>query len=103
MTLFLSYDPYSQCCGLLLREDSDEEVGLMVRLKGGGNQQVFSRRQCEALRHLSHVDVGLAASLGRMVAEEIFPHLVLFIWSLNEQRQNEKDVLNEYILIIKAY
>lgn len=76
----------SQSSGLLLREDPDEEVGLVVGLKGGGDQQVVPRRQREALRHLPHVDVGLAASLGRMVAEEIFPCLVLVVWSLNGWR-----------------
>lgn len=77
---------HSQSSGLLLREDPDEEVGLVVGLKGGGDQQVVPRRQREALRHLPHVDVGLAASLGRMVAEEIFPCLVLIFWSLNGWR-----------------
>lgn len=38
-----------QSSGLLLREDPDEEVGLMVGLEGGGDQQVFPRRQREAL------------------------------------------------------
>lgn len=74
---------HSQSFGLLLGEDPDEEVGLVVGLEGGGDQQVVPRRQREAVRHLPHVDVGLAASLGRVVAEEIFPCLVLVVWSLS--------------------
>ncbi len=74
---------HSQSFSLLLREDPDEEVGLLVWFKGGGDQQVFPRRQCEAFRHLSHVDVGFAASLGWVIAEEIFSYMVLTIWSLN--------------------
>lgn len=85
---------HSQSSGLLLREDPDEEVGLVVGLIGGGDQQVIPRRKCEALRHLPHVDVGPAASLGCMVAEEIFTCMVLVIWSLNGGRQTEKDIHN---------
>lgn len=77
---------HSQSFGLLLREDADEEVGLLVRLEGGGHQQVIPRRQREALGHFSHVDVGPAASLRRMVAEEILRHVVLLIWSLHRQQ-----------------
>lgn len=80
---------HSQSFSLLLREDPDEEVSLMVGLEGGGDQQVFPRRQREALWHLPHVDVGLAAGFGRMVAEEIFPLVVLVIWSLNRQRKGD--------------
>lgn len=62
---------HSQRSGLLLREDPDQEVSLVVGLKGGGHQQVVSRIQGEALRHLPRVDVGPASSFGTMVTEEI--------------------------------
>lgn len=56
----------------------------MVGLESGGNQQVVSRRQREAFCHLPHVDVGSAACLGSIVTEEVFPHMVLALWSLNK-------------------
>lgn len=56
-------------------------------LEGGGDQQVFSGRQREALGHLPHVDVGLAASLGRVVAEEVFVCVVFAARSLNGQEE----------------
>lgn len=65
--------------GLLLREDADEEVGLVVGLEGGGDEQVLPRRQREALRHLAHVDVGPATSLRWVVPEEVLLHLTLII------------------------
>ena len=77
----------SQRSGLLLGEDPDEEVGLLVGLEGGGDQQVFSGRQREALGHLPHVDVGLAASLGRVVAEEVFVCVVFAARSLNGREE----------------
>lgn len=54
----------------------------MVRLEGGGHQQVAPGRQGEALRHLAHVDVGAAPRLGRVVAEEVLPQVVLLVWGL---------------------
>jgi len=68
---------------LLLGEDPDDEVGLVVRLEGGGHQQVLPRRQREALRDFAHVDVRPAARFGRVVAEEVFSQLVLVLWSLD--------------------
>lgn len=65
----------------------------MVRLEGGGHQQVLPRGQGEALRHLPQVDVGFAASLGRVVAEEIFPHVVFIFWRL-DSKKGERSGLN---------
>lgn len=64
----------------------------MVRLEGGGDQQVLSGRQREALRDLSDVYVSAAASLGGVVAEEILAGLVFVIWSL------DTDKLNTYMI-----
>lgn len=81
---------HSQSFGLLLGEDADEEVGLVMRLESGGNQQVFPRRQREALRHFPHVDVGPAASLGRVVAEEILSLVVCVIWGLMKAERRQR-------------
>lgn len=73
--------------GCLLREDAYEEVGLVVGLEGGGHQQVFPWGQGEALGDLPHVDVGLTASLGPIVPEEVFPQVVLICRGLREKRE----------------
>lgn len=57
----------------------------MVGLEGGGDQQVFPRRQREALGHLPQVDVGPAASFGCVVAEEILVLVVVVVRSLDGQ------------------
>ena len=58
----------------------------MVRLEGGGHHQVLPGREGEALRHLTHVDVGPAPGLGGVVAEEVLPELVHVVWGLEGQR-----------------
>lgn len=58
----------------------------MVRLEGGGDQQVLSGWQCEAFRDLSRVNVSAAARLGGVVAEEILAGLVFVIWSLDTDK-----------------
>lgn len=73
----------------------------MVGLKGGGHQQVIPRGQREALCYLPHVYVGPAASLGRVVAEIIFPCLVLVIWRLNSDKQKkERPFLLKYMYVM---
>ena len=42
-------------CGLL-REDSEDELPLLVRLEAGGHDQVVTGRQLEPPRHLAQVD-----------------------------------------------
>lgn len=54
----------------------------MMRLEGGGHQQVISWRQSEALGHLPHVDVRTAPRFRAIVAEKVLPLLVLIIRSL---------------------
>lgn len=61
----------------------------MMRLEGGGDQQVVSGRQREALRDLPGVYVGAAASLGSVVAEEILAGLVFVFWSLDADKLNQ--------------
>lgn len=46
-------------------------------LVGGWHDDVLARSQAEALRHLPQVDVGLAASLGGAVQEEVLLHVLL--------------------------
>lgn len=69
-------------CSFVLGKEADEEVGLCVRLEGGGHQKVGSRWQPEAFRDLPHVDVGTAACFRAVIPEEVLPLLVLVIWSL---------------------
>lgn len=78
-----------QSPGLLLAEDPHQEVGLMMRLEGGGDQQVVSGWKSEALRDLPGVYVGAAASLGAVVAEEVLAGLVFVFWSLNTDTLNQ--------------
>lgn len=66
----------------VLGEDPDQEISLVVRLEGGGHQQVVSRRQSEALGHLPHVDVRTAPCFRAVVAEKVLPLVVLIIRSL---------------------
>lgn len=79
---------YLQSPSLLLAEDPHQEVGLMVRLEGGGDQQVLAGWEREALRDLPGVNVSAAASLGGVVAEEILAGLVFVIWSLYTDKLN---------------
>lgn len=95
----LSGAEYSHRSGFLLGEDPDEEVGLVVWLKGGGDQQVIPRRQREALRHLPRVDVGPAASLGRVVAEVVFPGVILVVWSLNVRRHTQRHARDQDLYV----
>lgn len=78
-----------QSPGLLLAEDPHQEVGLVVRLESGGDQQVVSGRQNKALRDLPGVYVGATASLRGVVAEEILAGLVFVFWSLSADKLNQ--------------
>lgn len=57
--------------GLLLREDSQAEVGLLVGLKSAGNQDVLARGQPEAVGDFPQVDERLASGQGGVVPEEV--------------------------------
>ena len=48
-----------------------------MRLVRGGDDDVLPGAQAEALRHLAQVDVGLAASFGGAVEEEVLLHVLL--------------------------
>lgn len=48
-----------------------------MRLVRGGDNDVLSGAQAEALRHLAQVDVGLGAGLGGVEQEEILRHVLL--------------------------
>lgn len=46
---------------LFLREHANVEVSVLVGLKGGGDDEVFSRGEMEAVAHFPQVDEGLGA------------------------------------------
>lgn len=46
---------------LLLGEDPQDEVGLLVRLEGGGHNDVLTGGQPDLVAHLPQVDEGLRA------------------------------------------
>lgn len=56
---------------LFLCEHSNAEVSVLVRLKGGWDDQILSRGQREAAAHFSQVDEGFRASSGGMMQEEV--------------------------------
>lgn len=53
---------YLLCFRLLLREDTQAEIAVFVRLEGGRHHEVFAYRQPEACADLTQVDEGLRAS-----------------------------------------
>lgn len=57
--------------GLFLREDSDAEVSVLLRLEGGREDQILPRGQTEAAADLSQVDEGFRASGGGVTQEEV--------------------------------
>lgn len=48
---------------LFLRKHAHTEVSVLVWLKGGGNDEIFSRRKFKAGADLSKIDEGLGSSL----------------------------------------
>ena len=70
----------------LFREDPEDELALLVGLVSGGHNDVLAGRQAEALRHLPHVDVGSAPSLGGIVQEEVLLQVLLVAVHLRERR-----------------
>lgn len=58
------------CFSLLLREDAQAEVTILVGLEGGGNDEVFARRQVEPCADLTQVNEGLRVSFLRMRQEK---------------------------------
>lgn len=59
------------CFSLLLREDTQAEVTVLIRLEGGRHDQVFASRQLEACADLTQVDEGLRASFLRVRQEKV--------------------------------
>lgn len=57
---------------LFLREHPHIKVAVLVGLKGGGDDEVFSRRKTAAVGHFPQIDEGLRACSRRVVHEEIF-------------------------------
>ena len=57
--------------GLLLGEDTDDEVSVQVGLEGGGQDQVLPRGQAEAAAHFAQVDEGVGPSCRRVAQEEV--------------------------------
>lgn len=55
-------------------------------LVSGGHNDVLAGRQAEALRHLAHVDIGSAPSLGGVVQEEVLLQVLLVAVHLREGR-----------------
>lgn len=55
-----------------------------MRLVRGGDDDVLSGAQTEALGHLAQVDVGLAASFGGAVEEEVLLHVLLVAMHLDK-------------------
>lgn len=57
-----------------------------MRLKGGGDDRVLSRRQAEPLGHLSQVDVGLTLGFGRRVEEEVLVQMLVLSAHLKRKK-----------------
>lgn len=55
---------------LLLGEHSDAEVSILVRLKGGRDDQVLSRGELEARAHLPQIDEGFGLGCLSVAQEE---------------------------------
>lgn len=51
-------------------------------LKSAGNQDVFPRRQLEAVGDFSQVDEGFASGLGSVVSEEVLAQVFVFARAL---------------------
>lgn len=75
---------------LLFRENSQDELSLLVRLVRGGDDDILSGAQAEALGHFAQVDVGLAASLGGVEQEEVLLHVLLVPMHLERGSHNSK-------------
>lgn len=56
---------------LFLCEHTQYEASLEVRLESGGDDDVFTRRQFEALAHLSQVDEGAAPCNGPLTQQYV--------------------------------
>lgn len=67
--------------GRFLREHPHIKVSVLVGLKGGGDDEVFSRRKIDVVAHFSQVDEGLGARRWTVAQEEVFlqVHLLLAI------------------------
>lgn len=59
------------------REDSQDELALLVRLIRWGDDDILARGEAETLGHLPQVDVGLTARLGGVEQEEVLLHVLL--------------------------
>lgn len=57
--------------GIFLREHPHIKVCILVWFKGGGNDQVFSRRKTKVVAHLSQVYEGLGTSCRTVSEEEV--------------------------------
>lgn len=57
--------------GRFLGEDPEDKVGLLVRLKGGGHDDVFPRRQPQPRADFPQVDEELRASAGGVREEKV--------------------------------
>lgn len=66
----------------LLREDSQTEVSLLVRLKGAGDEDIVSRGQLEAARDFSQIDECLASGQRGMVPEKVPTQVFVLVWAL---------------------
>lgn len=84
-------------CALLLGENPEKEVRLFVRFEGGWDDDVLSGAQAETLRHLPQVDVGLAASFGSVVQEEVFGKVLLVAVHLHLEKQTRENYKLETI------
>lgn len=64
---------------LFLRKHAHTEVSVLVRLKGGGNDEIFSRRKFKTGADLSKIDEGLGSSLLCMWEEIILIQMNLLL------------------------
>ena len=75
---------------LLLREDPENELSLLMRFKGRGDDGILPWGQTEPLRDLPQVNVGLAFSLGGCVQEEVLLQMLILsthLWLERNQRK----------------
>lgn len=75
---------------LLFREDTEEKLAFLVGLVGGRHNHILPRAQPEALSHLPQVNVGFAASLGRVQGEEFLLHVLLVTMHLTDIQSSKK-------------
>lgn len=73
---------------LFLRKHTHTEVSVLVRLKGGGNDEIFSRRKFEAGADLSQIGEGLGSSFLSM-REEIILIQMNFLLPAELQRGDQ--------------